>query len=189
MVHGAGGGAEIAVAGGVDAEEMAEEGDTPGLVDGGGGHEAITEMATNQRRVLGKPAGDVAVHPATAVLQGAWQVPVIESGEGFQAALQHAVEQAVVEVETRLVHRTGALGDESRPGKGEAVGVEAAVADEIEVRGPAVVVIAGDGAGVGVFHVAGGGGEAVPDGGAAAVGLATLDLVGCGNGAEDETGA
>src|SRR5690606_32340851 len=123
------------------------------------------------------------------VLQGAWQVPMIESGEGLQAALQHAVEQAVVEVETRLVHRTSALGDKPRPSEGEAVGVEAAVADQIEVLGPAVVVIAGDGTGVRVLHVAGGGGEAVPDGGAAAVGLATLDLVGCGGGAEDETGA
>ena len=133
MVHGARGGAQVAIARRVDAEDVAEERDAPRLVDGRGGVQPVAEVLADERRVVGEPAGDVAVHPAALVLQRARQVPVVERREGLQAALQHAVDQPVVEVEARLVDRAGALGDQARPGEREAVAVEAAVADQVEV--------------------------------------------------------
>ena len=188
-MHGARRGAQVAVARRVHAEEMAQKGHAPGLVDGRGGVEPVAEIAGDQRRVLGEPAGDVAVHPAAPVHERRGQVPVVEGGEGLQPPLEHAVDQPVVEIEARLVDRAGALGDQPRPAQGEAVAVEAAVTDQVEVFGPTVVVIDGDAAGVAVLHIAGGGREGVPDRGAASVGLAALDLVGGGGGAEDEIGS
>src|SRR5690606_30939478 len=89
----------------------------------------------------------------------------------------------------RLVHGASALGQHAGPGDGEPVGLEACVAHEVEVFGPAVEMIVGEGAGATAPDVAGGGRERVPDGGAAAIGLAALDLVGRGGGAEGEIGA
>ena len=143
----------------------------------------------DQGRVFGEPVGDVAVHPAALVLQRAGQVPVIERRIGLDAAFEHAVDQPIVELEALGIHRADPLRDEAGPGEGEAVGVEAAVADQIEVAGPAVVVVAGDGAGIEVLHIAGGRRKRVPDRGAAAIGLAAFDLVGGRGGAEGEVGA
>src|SRR5690606_28208827 len=87
------------------------------------------------------------------------------------------------------VHLAGAFGDKTRPGEGEAVAVEAAVAQQIEILGPAVVVIIRDGAGGAALHVAGRLGKGIPDRDAAAIALAAFDLVGGGGSAEDEVGA
>ena len=138
MVHGAGGGAQVAIAGRVDAEQMAEDRDAPRLVDGGGGVQTVAEILGDKRGIVGEPAGDVAVHPAALVLQGAGQVPVVERRERLEAALEHAVDQAVVEVDARLVDGARAFRDQARPGEGKAVAVKAAVADQVEVLGPAV---------------------------------------------------
>src|SRR5690606_5779352 len=75
----------------------------------------------------------------------------------------------------------------ARPGDGEAVGLQAGVAHEGDVLGPAVVVVAGDVAGAAALDRAGARAERVPDGEAFAV-LAggALDLVGGGGGAPDE---
>src|SRR5690606_26124969 len=131
VVHGTGSSAQVAIAGRVNAEEMTEEGHAPGLVDGRGGLEAIAEFLADQGGIVGEPAGNIPVHPAAAILQGGRQIPMVERGVGFYAALEHAVDQAVVEVDALLVDGAGALGDEARPGEGKAIGVKAAVADEV----------------------------------------------------------
>jgi hypothetical protein len=147
---------------------------------------AVAEVLRHQFGVVAEPAGDVAVHPAALVLQGAGQIPVIQRGERLQATLQHTVQQAVVKIDAGLVDRAGTLGNQPRPGEGEAIAVEAAVADEVEILGPAIVVVAGDAAVVGILHIARRGGEGVPDAGAATVELAALDLIGGGRGAKHE---
>ncbi len=113
---------------------------------------------------------------------------MIEGGIGLDAPLQHAVDQAVVEVETGLVDGAGALGDEARPGEGEAIGVKARVADQIEILGPEFVVIAGVEAGIAIVDIAGGGGERIPDRTAPTVALPALDLVGGRGRAKGEVG-
>ena len=188
MMHGARGGALVAVAGSMGAEIVAEIGDAPGLVDGRGGFEPVAEFPGNQRGVVGEPAGNVAVHPAAPVLQRGRQIPVVKRGVGLDAAFEHAIDQTVVKVETSLVDATGSLGDQSRPGKREAIGIKAAIADQIEVLGPELIMIAGNRAGIAIVHIAGRRREAVPDRRTAAILLATLDLIGGGGDAECEIG-
>jgi hypothetical protein len=149
--------------------------------------QTITEMLADERGVVAEPAANIAVHPAALVLQRRRQVPMIERRIGLDAAFEHAVEQAVVEVDAGLVDGAGALGDQPRPGKGEAIGIKAAIADQVEVLRPQFIVIAGVEAGIAIVDIAGRGREAVPDRGAAAIALAALDLVGGGRHAKGET--
>src|SRR6185437_12261422 len=143
-------------------------------------------MVTDERGVVGEPAADVAVHPAALVLQRARQVPVIERGVGLEATLQHAVYEPVVEVDASLVDGSGAFGEQPRPGEREAVGLEAAVADQVEVARPAMIVVVRLVAIVGALHVAWGRRKGVPDAGTAAVALPALDLIGGGGHAKGE---
>ena len=69
MVHGAGGGADVAQAGGVVAEEMRQEGHAPRLVDGGDGMDPVADPAGDDLGVIGEPARDIAVGPAAQIGQ------------------------------------------------------------------------------------------------------------------------
>jgi hypothetical protein len=111
---------------------------------------------------------------------------VIERGRRFQAARQHAVHQPVVEIEALGIGRAGALGQDPRPGGGEAVGVGAKCRDEVEVFLPAVVVVAGGLPMLGADDIAGGGGETVPMGQARSAEGVAFDLVGGGGDPEEE---
>ncbi len=100
---------------------------------------------------------------------------------------EELVDEAVVEVEALGVGCAGALREDARPGDGEAVGLEAEGLHESDVFFVAVVVIVGDVAGVAVVGLAGGVGEGVPDGGAAAIFVdCAFDLIGGGGGAPEE---
>ena len=64
------------------------------------------------------------------------------AGHGrFDAPLQQAINQAVIKRGTHPCHRPGALGHESRPGDGEAIGTDTEVANEVQVFADAVHVI------------------------------------------------
>jgi hypothetical protein len=105
-----------------------------------------------------------------------------------RAEFEHAVDQAVIEIQAGLVDGASAFGDQAGPGEGETIGVKAAIADEVEVFGPTLIVVTGIEAGIAVVDVAGSGGEAVPDRGATAVLLSAFDLIGRSGDAEDEIG-
>lgn len=69
------------------------------------GHAAIGEMDRHIARdkpadEIGKPRCHVTVGPATLVGQCRRQIPKVERLERFQTPLQHAVDQAVVEIQT-----------------------------------------------------------------------------------------
>src|SRR5205085_2042095 len=115
------------------------------------------------------------------------QVPVVEGGDGGDAGGEQRVHQPPVEVEAALVDGAGAARQHARPGDGEAVGGEAEVPHQRDVRLHAAVVVAGDVAGVAVAHGVRRVGEAVPDARAGTVGeRRALDLVGGGGGAPEE---
>ena len=185
VVHRLGGGAQIGEAGGVVADVVAEPGHAPGLVDRGGGPEPVAQPPAHQVGELGEALGRLAHGPAAAPAQPLGQLPVVERRHRLQPPLQHPVDQPVVEVDAFPVD-LHAVGHHPRPGRREAVGVEARVAHQVEVRLPAVVVVAGDLPVLAVDDVAGDLGEGVPVGAAGpAVGMA-LDLVGGGGGGEEE---
>ncbi|MFT3850606.1 MAG: hypothetical protein QM739_18605 [Propionivibrio sp.] len=120
------------------------------------------QLAAHQVGVVGEAVGDVAVDPAAALLQVLRQIPVVQRDESLYSHFAQAAEQALVEVDAFpvglpfLVHH-------ARPGDRQAVGVEADFLHEIEVLGPAVVMVAGNRAGIAVGDLARRCAEAVPD--------------------------
>ena len=188
MVHGMGGGADVTQAGRVDAQKMRQPRHAPGFVDRGGRGDTVADPAHDDARVIGEPARDVRVHPAAAQRKVRRQVPVIERQEGFQPARQHPVDQPVVEIETLGVRRPAPLGHHPRPACRKAVGVETAVAKEVQILRPAVVMVAGGGAVLAVQDIAGRGGEAVPMAAPGTAKARAFDLIGGGGGPEQEAG-
>ena len=147
-----------------------------------GGHEAVDAVAEvfgHEGGVVGKCIGGITGLPAAGKALG--QVPVEKGHEGLNAVGEEFVHNAVVVVEAFGVERGAASGEDARPADGEAVTLDAEGLEQADVFLPEVVGVTGDVAGVPVVDLAGGVGEGVPDGGAAAVVLcAALHLVGGG---------
>ena len=99
-MHAARGRTDVAIAGGMGADKVAKEADTPRLVNRGKHVQPITKALGHLHGIVGEPIGDVAVHPAALVGQRAGQVPVIQRPVGLDPACQHGVDQAVVIVKT-----------------------------------------------------------------------------------------
>ena len=130
---------------------------------------------------------DVAVLPATTILKRLGKVPVIERRGRLHALLEKALAEAPIEVDALLVRGAHPGGLDPGPGDAEAIRVEAVGSDEVDVLGPAVIVVAGDIPGVAVCDVAGRVTEGVPDGWAAAILVdGALDLVAGGGGSPGE---
>jgi len=101
---------------------------------------------------------------------------------------EQLVDEAVVELQARLVHLAGPGRLDARPGDREPVALGAQPRHQRDVLVPAVVVVAGLGATAAVEDPARLGGEGVPDARAPAVlGDRTLDLVRRGAGPEHES--
>lgn len=83
------------------------------------------------------------MRPAARVLQLLGQIPVVERRPGSDAAFEESVDETIVEVQPLGVRGAPSTGLDARPGQGEAVGVQPEAAQEVEVLGQAVVVIAG----------------------------------------------
>ena len=82
-------------------EAIAEQREQRRFVEGGEAPDAVAEAARNQCRIVGEPAGDVAVEPAAVVLQGLRQVPVVKAEPGLDACRQKPVDQPIVEGQAR----------------------------------------------------------------------------------------
>ncbi len=106
---------------------------------------------------------------------------MVEGDVGGDPGLVQVVDEAVVEVEAARVGRAAAAGLDARPGDREAVGRHPERGHQRDVVAVAVVVVAGDLAGVALEDLAGGGAERVPDARPASpVADGPLDLVGGG---------
>src|SRR5215211_1838665 len=163
----------------VDSLAIAQPGRDPGLVQGDPERNRVTERLVNDPGVLGEPLARLPHGPSAAIFQRLRQVPVVERQHRFYGALPQALYELAVVVETLLVCETVPLRLYPGPGHGEAVGLQPEVGHEIEVFFEAVVLVAGDIAGVAVENLSGGVGEGVPDRGSAAVLVhGSLDLVG-----------
>src|SRR5919109_503907 len=114
-------------------------------------------------RVVREAVDCLAVGPATTVLQGLGQVPVVERDERPDAALEQELDQAIVEVEPRSVGPPASFRLHARPGHREAVGAQTQLAHQGHVVAGAMIVIVSGLARAAVGNRAGDGGEAVPN--------------------------
>ncbi|MNT10428.1 hypothetical protein D3C72_1452590 [compost metagenome] len=189
MVRHLHGGGRVGHAGRELARAVAQHGRAPRFVMGGDAGDLVAEAARHFGRVGGKVIAGGAIEPATLVLQGLRQVPVVQGQVRVETLGGQGVEQSPIEVEAGLVPGAGTRGLDARPGHGKAVGVHAQAGDQLHVLRVAVIVVAGHVAIAAVDDLAIRMAEGIPDGGAAAVdGGGALDLVGAGGHAPGEGG-
>ena len=169
------------------ARAVAQADEALRLVEGDEVLHAVAETPGAQRCVLEEPGRALRILPCTPGLQGGGVVPMEERDDRADAGGEQLVDERVVERDALLVHLTYALRKQARPGDGEAVVFDAHLLHQPHIFLEAVIVVAGDVAGVPLEHLARLVGEAVPDGRALAVleGCA-LDLIGRGGRAPDE---
>ena len=171
--------AEVTDAGRMDALVVAQERLDPRLVQRQPPRDPVAEPPEHGIREVRESLGRLATRPATdAILEGLWQVPVVEIDDRRDPARQETVDEPRVEVEARRVEPAAAFGLDPRPRDGEAVRSQPDLGHEVEVAGPAVVVVAGDVAGSAPLDGSGRVAEAIPDRLAAAIDVdRALDLV------------
>ncbi len=144
------------------------------------------QFAAHQVGVVGETVSGVAIEPAAAIFQMLRQVPVIERHEGRDALLFQTVQEALVEVEPFAIGRACRV-HHAWPRNREPIAFETERGQHLDVRFPAMIVIAGNGAGVAGQHLAGYRREGVPDRRQAAVFIhRAFDLIRSGGGAKQE---
>ena len=145
------------------ADRVPEERDHPRLVVRDPTLDDIAQGVRHQRRVLGEALGGLAHRPAAGELPRLRQVPVIERRDGLDPPLEQVLHEPPVEGHALHVQRAATVRLHARPGDRDAVALEPERGHQVEVLGPAVVVVARDVAGVAVQHGTRDRAEAVPD--------------------------
>ena len=108
----------------------------------------VAEPPHRQMRVFGKPMRGVAVLPAAAIFERLRQIPMVEADPGLDPGFHDAVDEFVVKFEPLEIGRTAPLGQDARPGGRQPVGAEAEFAHQRHILRPAMIVIAGNIAGI-----------------------------------------
>ncbi len=160
--------------------------DDPRLVERDPVLYAIAEVLEADSGVGGIHVGKVGTAPAIHLeLQGQGKIPVVERDPGGDAVFEKGIDEFVVETDALRIHRAATLRKNARPRERQAIGPQSKVRHQSHVLAEAVVVIAGDIAGVAAENFTRGVGEGIPDGEAlAAFQPGPLDLVAGGGGAE-----
>src|SRR5579884_1778580 len=159
---------------------VSNPGHHPRLVDGNPPMNPVTERTQDNRGKLAESLGCIARVPAAAVLEGLRQVPVMQGHVRFDGAFQQRVDQAVVKVKAFLIDCSSSVGKNSGPGDGKTVAVYAEPRHEVDVIEIAVVVVAGNLAGVTLKRLSRCAGEPVPDTFTSTILVGrALNLIGC----------
>jgi len=171
----------------VDAAVVAGVRDHLGLVQRHPVFDPVTKTSGDEIGVRSEGRDDLARRPAAPHLQRLRQIPVVERHERPDPRPEQLVDEALVEGEAALVDRAGPRGNDPRPADREAIRVEAELAHEADVLRPAVIVVAGDVAGLAGGDRAGAPAELIPDGRSLPVLVVrALDLVCRGRGTKKE---
>ncbi len=149
----------------VTPEPVADPGDDPrfGVADPDG--DPLAQCLEHRPRVALEVIDDLGICPAAAVLQRLREVPVVERSHGGDAGLADLARELAVPVESFLIEPAGLrpVGVDPRPADREAVGSDVELFHERDVFVDAVVVVAGDVAGVSVGDVTRDVTKSVPD--------------------------
>ena len=170
------------------AVQVAAVGDHPRLVERGPYGHAV-ERLEHQCAVVGEPVGDVAIEPSAQVVQRGGEVPVVERRHRFDVRGDERVDQPPIEIDTALICAPLSVRQHATPTNAEAVGLQAERAHQRDVVGIAMVVVAGNVAGIAAGGQSGRMREALPDARArAVVERRPFDLIRRGGRAPQKTG-
>ena len=165
--------------GGMVAKSVADQGMHRGLVQHDPVLDPVAEAARHDLRIIGEPMPDIAIKPAAPLLKRLRQIPVIEADPRRDPACEASVRHAVVKVQSRDVDVSGPRRNDPRPRCREAIAVEPALRDQIDIVWIAVVVVRGDIGSLAAVNIAFRAGKDIPDRFATAVGVdRPFDLVG-----------
>src|SRR6476620_6586647 len=103
----------------MDAVGVAEERVYGRLVERHPVLDAIAQVRGEERGVVAEPARDLRVGEAAAVLPRLRQVPVEQVDQRLDARVEQLVDEALVEVEAKLVDGAGPRGQDARPADAE----------------------------------------------------------------------
>ena len=156
-------------AGRVLAGAVAEQRVNIGLVESDPVLDAVAEALGDGAGIVGEFLRGVAIAPAALILERLRQVPVIEAQPRRDGARRKPVDQPIVEIKTARLHDAGAIGQNARPRRREAIIGEAAAREQLDIFRPAMIVVAGDVAGIVALHPSRRMRKDVPDAFAAAV--------------------
>jgi hypothetical protein len=101
----------------------------------------VTKVVRDEGCIFGKPLVAVRVQPATLVLQGGGEIPVVEGCVGGEASLKHTIHNAVIDIEPGSGDAANAIVDDPGPREGEAVSVCSEVANQVKILRDVVQVI------------------------------------------------
>ena len=171
------------------AEAVAEQGEHARLVEGREALHPVAIAARDHACVIREPLRAIAVGPAAVVLQGLRQVPVIKAKPWLDASGNQRIDQPVVESKPGFVDGAASLRQHPRPRHRKAVGVDPELLHQRYVFAVAVIVIAGDVAGIAARDLAGQPGICVPDARPPSVLVGgAFDLIAGGGNAPNEVG-
>src|SRR5664280_29186 len=136
------------------AEAEAKQREDRRLVEGGEALDPVAVAGRYKGGVVGEPSDTVSCRPAAEIVERLRHVPVVEAPPRLDAGFEDRVEQAVVERQPRLIRCPASLRQHARPGDRKPVRLNAEPLHEADVLEIAMVVIAGDVAGVVVGDLA-----------------------------------
>ena len=171
------------------AAAVAEQREHRRLVEGRKPFDPVAVPLACDSGIVREPCGAVARRPAAEIVERLRQVPMIKTEPRLDARREQCIDQAVIECEAFFVRRTLAERQHPRPRHRKAISADTEIAHQRDVFRIAVIVVAGDVAGLAVVDMAGAR-KRIPDAGAAAVLVRrAFDLIGRGRNTPDETGA
>ena len=143
--------------------QVAPVGDDPRLVECRPHRHSIAKRPVHHRGIVGEPVGDVAIQPTAHVVERGREIPVIERDQRLDVAREQRVHQALIEREALRVDLAATGWQHACPGDRKPIALQSELAHQRDVLAPAVVVVAGDVAGVAVMHHRRRVREALPD--------------------------
>jgi len=105
---------------------------------------AVPETLEEEGSVIGEAVCGLSVGPATQILEGLREVPVIQGDARLDTRCQQLVDEPRVEVDSLLVDLPESERQDPGPGDREAIGLKPELGHQCHVFPVAVVVIAGD---------------------------------------------
>ncbi|KAG8507719.1 hypothetical protein J0S82_011404, partial [Galemys pyrenaicus] len=133
--------------------------------------DSVTKCPEAKVCIAVKQPNQVRILPASTILEGLGQVPVVQCDHGSDVPSQQAINQPVVIINTKCIDRIGSPSwEDPRPGEREAIGIYLQRHKHIQISIQLVIAVTGYvSGGIALHRIPWCVGEVVPDAGALAL--------------------